>query len=125
MDKTMSSSTEIGYVIRDGQIVEDFGCIPNDLPPSAYLEKYGAKAAIIWPLIDVKTCKDIPADYPGPMCFPITFLDKIERNDGGSGFLVVGKMHHGVLENGNRPFQKLIVVNTALRARLAEPEGTR
>ena len=121
----MSSSTEIGYVIRDGQIVEDFGCIPNDLPTSAYLEKYGAKAAIIWPLVDVKTCKDIPADYPGPMCVPITFLDKIARNDGESGFLIVGKMHHGVLENGNRPFQKLIVINTALRARLAKPEGAR
>ena len=121
----MSSSSEIGCVIRDGQIVEDFGCIPNDLPTSAYLEKYGAKAAIIWPLVDVKTCKDIPADYPGPMCVPITFLDKIDRNDGESGFLIVGKMHHGVLENGNRPFQKLIVVNTALRVRLAGQEGAR
>lgn len=121
----MTSSTEIGCVIRDGQIVEDFGCIPNDLPTSAYLEKYGAKAAIIWPLVDVKTCNDIPADYPGPMCVPITFLDKIDRNDGESGFLIVGKMHHGVLENGKRPFQKLIVINTALRARLAKPEGAR
>ena len=121
----MSAGTEIGYVIRDGQIVEDFGCIPNDLPTSAYLEKYSAKAAIIWPLVDVKTCKDIPADYPGPMCVPITFLDKIDRNDGESGFQIVGKMHHGVLENGKRPFQKLIVVNTALRARLAGQEGAR
>lgn len=111
--------------IHDGQIVEDFGCCPNDLPTSAYLEKYGAKAAIIWPLVDVKTCKDIPADYPGPMCVPITFLDKIGRNDGESGFLIVGKMHHGVLENGKRPFQKLIVINTALRARLAGQEGAR
>ena len=112
-------------VIRDGQIVEDFGCIPNDLPTSAYLEKYGAKAAIIWPLVDVNTCKDIPADYPGPMCVPITFLDKIDRNDGESGFQIVGKMHHGVLENGKCPFQKLIVINTALRARLAGQEGAR
>ena len=121
----MRASAKIGCVIRDGQIVEDFGGIPHDLPTSAYLEKYGAKAAIIWPLVDVKTCKDIPADYPGPMCVPITFLDKIERNDGGSGFLIVGKMHHGKLANGKRPFQKLIVVNTALRARLTEPEGER
>lgn len=111
--------------IRDGQIVEEFGGIPYDMPTSAYLEKYGAKAAIIWPLVDVKTCKDIPADYPGPMCVPITFLDKIDRNDGESGFQVVGKMHHGVLENGKRPFQKLIVINTALRARLAGQEGAR
>ena len=111
--------------IRDGQIVEDFGCIPNDWPTSAYLEKYGAKAAIIWPLIDGKTCKDIPADYPGPMCVPITFIDKIGRNDGKSGFLIVGRMKNGVLENGKRPFQKLIVINTALRARLAGQEGAR
>ena len=116
---------DVRCVIRDGQIVENFGCIPSDMPTSAYLERYGATAAIVWPLIDVKSCKDIPADWPGPMCVPITFLDKIDRNDGESGFLIVGKMHHGVLENGKHPFQKLIVINTALRARHAEQEAAR
>lgn len=95
--------------------IEDFGETPRDIPSD--LSKYGARICIMWPVIDVANVKDIPKDWPGPMAVPITFLDKIERNNGKSGFRIVGKVHHGVLTNGKRPYQKLLVINTALRER--------
>ena len=101
--------------------VEDFGGTPADLPRD--LSRYGARLCIMWPVIDVARCEDIPKDYPGPMAVPITFLGKIGRNDGGSGFRIIGRAHHGTLKNGKKPFQKLIVINTALRERQAAGKG--
>ncbi len=59
------------------------------------------------------------------MAVPITFLDKLGRNDGKSGFRIIGKVHHGTLTNGKKPFQKLIVINTALRMREVEEQLVR
>jgi len=44
----------------------------------------------LWPAINVDRWKDIPCDYPGAMGVPITFLDKMGKNDGHSGFELLG-----------------------------------
>lgn len=102
--------------LQGGFVFEDFGETPKDLPRD--LTKYGARLGIIWPVIDVARSADVPIDYPGPMAVPITFVDRIHKNDGQSGWLIVGKVHHGILENGKKPYQKLLVINIALRARI-------
>ena len=110
---------------NDAHWIEDFGETPADMPSAADLARFGARLCIMWPVIDVAKSADIPKDYPGPMAVPITFLDKLGRNDGRSGFRIIGKAHHGTLKNGKKPFQKLIVINTALRERMVNrsPDG--
>lgn len=44
----------------------------------------------LFPVINVDRCRDIPGDYPGAMGVPITFLDKMGKNDGHSGFELLG-----------------------------------
>lgn len=66
--------------------------------------------ARIWPIIEVPRCDAIPADYPGPMGVPVSFFDKIgNRNDGSSGFLVIGTIRPKL--RGKDTYQRLVVVN--------------
>ena len=106
--------------LTDAHWIEDFGETPTDMPSAADLAKFGARLCIIWPVIGVDKSANIPNDYPGPMAVPITLLDKLGRNDGKSGFRIIGKVHHGTLTTGKKPFQKLIVINTALRKKEVE-----
>ena len=43
----------------------------------------------LFPTINCDKSKDIPCDYPGAMGVPITFLDKMGKNDGHSGFELI------------------------------------
>ena len=52
-----------------------------------------------FPVINVDKVKDIPADYPGAMGVPITFLDKFSREQ----FEILACVHHVQLENGRHP----------------------
>lgn len=109
--------------IPQGHMVEDFGATPSDLPTPDILAQFGARLCIVWPIIDVEKVREMPNDYPGPMAVPITLLDKIGHDS--DAFRIVGKMHHGVLENGKRPYQKLIVINMALRKQMASQKPGR
>ena len=67
--------------------------------------------ALIWPIIEVSHCEDIPIDYPGPMGVPVTFLDKIGgRNDGKSGFVIIDSIKPKL--RGKDCYQRLVIVNT-------------
>lgn len=64
----------------------------------------------LWPVINVDRCKDIPCDYPGAMGVPITFLDKMGKNDGHSGFELLG-IKRGLEAEGRKLYQRLIIRN--------------
>ena len=57
-----------------------------------------------FPVINVDRVKDIPADYPGAMGVPISFLDKMDR----SQFELVSCVSHVKLESGRAPYKRLI-----------------
>lgn len=60
----------------------------------------------ILPVINVDKTKDIPADYPGLMGVPITFLDKYNP----SQFELCGITKGGTrLENGREPYRRLLI----------------
>lgn len=61
------------------------------------------------PAINVDRVKDIPIDYPGPMGVPITFIDKLGRNDGHTGFLLVDQVKPSI--NGRWKYARLIIRN--------------
>ena len=60
-----------------------------------------------FPVINVDKVKDIPADYPGAMGVPITFLDKFSRER----FEILDCVHHVQLESGRHPYRRLVVRN--------------
>lgn len=60
-----------------------------------------------FPVINVDKVKDIPADYPGAMGAPITFLDKFSREQ----FEILDCVHHVQLESGRHPYRRLVVRN--------------
>ena len=60
-----------------------------------------------FPVINVDKVKDIPADYPGAMGVPITFLDKFSREQ----FEILDCVHHVQLESGRHPYRRLVVRN--------------
>lgn len=60
-----------------------------------------------FPVINVDRVRDIPADYPGPMGVPITFLDKLDRGQ----FEVLDCVNHAQLESGRRLYKRLVVRN--------------
>lgn len=63
----------------------------------------------LFPVINVDKVKDIPCDYPGLMGVPITFLSKIRRNDGSSGFLIVDLIRPKI--QGKALYRRLIIRN--------------
>lgn len=63
----------------------------------------------LFPVINCDRAKDIPVDYPGAMGVPITFMDKIGRNDGSSGFLVIDLCRPRL--NGRQLYPRLIIRN--------------
>lgn len=62
----------------------------------------------LFPVINVDKTKDIPADYPGLMGVPITFLDKYNP----AQFDILGITKGGArLENGREPYRRLLIRN--------------
>ena len=57
-----------------------------------------------FPVINVDKVKDIPADYPGAMGVPITFLDKFSREQ----FEILDCVHHVQLESGRHPYRRRV-----------------
>ena len=68
----------------------------------------------VFPPINVDRVADIPADYPGPMGVPITFLDRHNPDQ----FEIIGRRGHLALPDGRQPYQRIIVRN--LRPALPE-----
>ena len=64
----------------------------------------------LFPVINCDRCKDIPVDYPGMMGVPITFIDKMGRNDGHSGFIILGTANDAIV-NGRTCYQRLFIRN--------------
>lgn len=60
-----------------------------------------------FPVINVDRVKDIPCDYPGAMGVPITFTDKLNREQ----FEILDCVHHVQLESGRHPYRRLVVRN--------------
>lgn len=63
----------------------------------------------LFPVINVDRAKDIPSDYPGAMGVPITFLEKMGKNDGYSGFVLLDMLRPKI--NGKSLYQRLIIRN--------------
>lgn len=63
----------------------------------------------LFPVINVDRAKDIPSDYPGAMGVPITFLDKMGKNDGHSGFVLLDMLRPKI--NGKSLYIRLIIRN--------------
>ena len=63
----------------------------------------------LFPVINVDRVEDIPCDYPGAMGVPITFMNKIQRNDGSSGFLLIDTARPTI--DGKQKYQRLIIRN--------------
>lgn len=63
----------------------------------------------LFPAIECSKVKDIPSDYPGAIGVPITALDKIGRNDGHSGFLILDNATPRL--NGKECYRRLIIRN--------------
>lgn len=62
----------------------------------------------LFPVINVDRVKDIPADYPGAMGVPITFLDKHDSKQ----FEILDLTKSGVrLESGREPYRRIIIRN--------------
>ena len=62
----------------------------------------------LFPVINVDKTKDIPADYPGMMGVPITFMDKYNP----SQFDILGITKGGArLENGREPYRRILIRN--------------
>ena len=62
----------------------------------------------MFPVINIDKVKDIPADYPGLMGVPITFLDKYNP----AQFELCGITQGGArLENGREPYRRLLIRN--------------
>ena len=60
-----------------------------------------------FPVINVDKVADIPADYPGAMGVPITFIDKWVP----SQFEILGIRGHQKLPDGREPYQRVIIRN--------------
>ena len=60
-----------------------------------------------FPVINVDKTTDIPADYPGMMGVPITFLDKWNPGQ----FAIYGVTNHWKLVNGREPFRRILIRN--------------
>lgn len=60
-----------------------------------------------FPVINVDKVTDIPADYPGPMGVPITFLDKWNPLQ----FELLGRRGHLKLPNGRECYQRVFIRN--------------
>ena len=60
-----------------------------------------------FPVINVDRVKDIPCDYPGAMGVPITFMDKLNREQ----FEILDCVNHVQLESGRHPYKRLVVRN--------------
>lgn len=63
----------------------------------------------LFPVIECNKTKDIPCDYPGAIGVPITALDKIGRNDGHSGFLIIDNAMPKI--NEKQCYRRLIIRN--------------
>lgn len=62
----------------------------------------------MFPVINIDRVKDIPADYPGLMGVPITFLGKYNP----AQFDVLGITKGGArLENGREPYRRILIRN--------------
>ena len=61
----------------------------------------------LFPVIECNKTKDIPSDYIGGIGVPITALDKIGRNDGHSGFLIIDNVIPKI--NGKERYRRLIL----------------
>ena len=70
----------------------------------------------ILPVINVDRVKDIPEDYPGAMGVPITFMNYMQKNDGKTGFILLGIIRPTL--HGKKLYKRLLVRN--LRPKLPE-----
>lgn len=61
----------------------------------------------VFPPINVDRVADIPADYPGPMGVPITFLDHYNADQ----FEIIGRRGHLKLPNGRETYQRIFIRN--------------
>lgn len=58
-------------------------------------------------MINVDKVRDIPADWPGAMGVPITFLDKFNP----AQFEILDITSHIRLENGREPYRRIMARN--------------
>lgn len=63
----------------------------------------------LFPTIEISKTKNIPCDYPGAMGVPVTVLDKIGKNDGHSGLILLDNCVPKI--DGKNTYRRLIVRN--------------
>ena len=79
-------------------------------PRHIYVRSEDVVKGSLWmrfPVIYIEKIKDIPADYPGPMGVPITFIDKFNPEQ----FELLGRRGHLKLPNGRECYQRIFVRN--------------
>lgn len=94
----------------------------GDTPERAVVEKWGGefvkspdgRMSIRWPVLHVTHTDAIPSDCPCPMAVPVTALDK-GVGAPGSGFRIIGRTGATGSVDGRFRYQKIVIVNTALR----------